>query len=544
MHFIEEWGLSGGVVFSRPFFKDRRDSNVPAIAKKQRKWGFDGSILESVGVGSADITGQIGELALFDAIKYADLSNQANGIHLRVRARSFIFAASDKPSRRVVYISSDTGISSVRTKKLAISYLSSRLLASDAALYSSENVLISSTHTDSGPGCFQVPNSGRTPSAREAIANGPADAIANGLADAIAQAHADISEGKLVLTKGPLTNASINRSKASDLANPASERAQVDQDMTLLAISTADGGHLRDMVNCFWTVECWRRVAEDGGSALHRYGWGVQRVQGLVWWKDRALFLEGPEYETGGDTRSAEVIGQRQYLRAKTLVESPIATKVLNSAAINADYRHSWVEFPKIYLEGTNTKICKPAMPSLPEQRTTQGDNDPQGDNKALWNFLHNLLPTPSKELVDCQAPKQILLSTGEMAVPSAGSPTNYPFSCLSPQASLQSLASRPKSPPWPGVASVTVLAQLIADKVVDSDAEIVIKGLSNSYASYVTTTEEYGIQFFEGGATSYGPNTLKAHQQVYTKLTRTFATGMPATPTDAFPINYGLFAG
>ncbi|KAI8800460.1 Neutral/alkaline nonlysosomal ceramidase [Cladochytrium replicatum] len=541
-----------------------------------------------VGVGSADITGPIGELTLFG---YADLNNLANGIHLRVRARVFIFAASDAPSRRVVYISTDTGIVSVRTKKLAIQGLSSRLSAADAALYSVENVMVSATHTHSGPGgyqddfLYQVTNWGRTPGAREAIADG--------LADAIAQAHADLSEGKVTLTKGALTNGSINRSKPSYLNNPASERAQysadVDQDMTLLAISTADGSRLRGVVNWFpvhgtsMNVSNHRVSGDNKGYASYRYEL-EQKLKGNPTFvaafgqsnaadvspntegahctdtgaecdggKDSCggnislCLSRGPEYDIGGDTRSTEVIGERQFLRAKTLVESPIAPKSLNSAAIKVDYRHAWIEYPKIVLEGpNNTKICNPAMGYAFSAGTTdnpatgisyQGDNDPNGANKPLWNFVRNLLTTPTQELVDCHQPKQILLATGEMGVPYDWQPHTLPvqlfvvtskFAIIGFPAEISTMSGRR--------LRATVLNQLIADKVVDSDAEIVVAGLSNTYSSYVTTFEEYQVQRYEGGATTYGPNTLKAHQQIFSKLAKSFVTGLPAA-SPAFPL-------
>ena len=44
---------------------------------------------------------------------------------------------------------------------------------------------------------------------------------------------------------------------------------------------------------------------------------------------------------------------------------------------------------------------------------------------------------------------------------------------------------------------------------------ELVIAGLTNTYSSYVTTFEEYGVQRYEGASTIYGPHTLDAYIQV-----------------------------
>jgi neutral ceramidase len=50
------------------------------------------------------------------------------------------------------------------------------------------------------------------------------------------------------------------------------------------------------------------------------------------------------------------------------------------------------------------------------------------------------------------------------------------------------------------------VQAQLIADGIIGGDAQVVIAGPANTYAHYVTTIEEYGVQRYEGASTLFGP--------------------------------------
>jgi hypothetical protein len=47
------------------------------------------------------------------------------------------------------------------------------------------------------------------------------------------------------------------------------------------------------------------------------------------------------------------------------------------------------------------------------------------------------------------------------------------------------------------------------------ADIKVAISGLTNTYASYVTTWEEYQVQRYEGASTLYGPHTLDAYIQV-----------------------------
>ena len=84
------------------------------------------------------------------------------------------------------------------------------------------------------------------------------------------------------------------------------------------------------------------------------------------------------------------------------------------------------------------------------------------------------------------------------------------------------------------------VLAQLLHDKNVDSDASIVIAGLSNIYSSYVTTFEEYQAQRYEGGSTIFGPHTLEAYAQNFKQLASSFKKDTKRTPTFIVPKREG----
>ena len=53
----------------------------------------------------------------------------------------------------------------------------------------------------------------------------------------------------------------------------------------------------------------------------------------------------------------------------------------------------------------------------------------------------------------------------------------------------------------------------------------MVIAGLSNTYADYIVTPEEYSVQRYEGGSTIYGPYTLPAYIQEFNKLAVALAT-------------------
>jgi neutral ceramidase len=50
------------------------------------------------------------------------------------------------------------------------------------------------------------------------------------------------------------------------------------------------------------------------------------------------------------------------------------------------------------------------------------------------------------------------------------------------------------------------IRARLTADGIIGKDAYVVIAGPANTYAHYITTIEEYGVQRYEGASTLFGP--------------------------------------
>lgn len=75
-----------------------------------------------------------------------------------------------------------------------------------------------------------------------------------------------------------------------------------------------------------------------------------------------------------------------------------------------------------------------------------------------------------------------------------------------------------------------TIAAELKQDGVTD----VVIAGLADAYAGYVSTPEEYSAQQYEGASTHFGPNQLPAMLQEYTRLARAMREGTPVNPGPA----------
>ena len=98
-----------------------------------------------VGVGIGDITGEAAEVGM---LGYADPSQTTEGLASRQWARAFIVA--DPSGHRVAFVSTEVDymVSPVQQEVLR------RLAARHGTDYNDQNVVITATHTHSGPGGY------------------------------------------------------------------------------------------------------------------------------------------------------------------------------------------------------------------------------------------------------------------------------------------------------------------------------------------------------------------------------------------------------
>ncbi|KAH9693704.1 Neutral ceramidase 2 [Citrus sinensis] len=215
---------------------------------------------------------------------------------------------------------------------------------------------------------------------------------------------------------------------------------------------------------------------------------------------DQLCIGRGPGYPD--EILSTKIIGERQFQKAVDLFNS--ATDQLSG---KIDYRHVYINFTNIEvgLDGTgnNTvKTCPAALGPGFAAGTTDGPGVfgfQQGDTEInkLWKQLRDVLKKPSQYQEECQKPKAVLLSSGEMFEPYAWAPAVLPIQILR-------------------------LGKLIILSVPG--------GLTNAYSQYIATFEEYAHQRYEAASTLYGPHTLPAYIQEFKKLAQAMAKGEKTT--------------
>ena len=141
--------------------------------------------------------------------------------------------------------------------------------------------------------------------------------------------------------------------------------------------------------------------------------------------------------------------------------------------------------------------------------------------------MIGGFLSLPTKEEIECQYPKPILLNTGNAKLPYPWDPAAVPISVfrvgqlfiLNVPGEFTTMAGRR--------LRRAVRAILVANSI--NDPVITIAGLANSYTHYITTFEEYAGQRYEAASTLYGPHTLAAYIQEFERITLHLLDDTPA---------------
>uniref|UniRef100_A0A803SPP9 Neutral ceramidase n=1 Tax=Anolis carolinensis TaxID=28377 RepID=A0A803SPP9_ANOCA len=427
-------------------------------------------------------------------------------------------------------------------------------------LYGPDNVVLSGTHTHSGPGgyfqytIYMISSRG--------FIKPSFNAIVNGILESIATAHENMVKGRVFINKGLVENTQINRSPLSYLNNPESERlrytSNTDKEMVLLKM-VADNGQEIGMLSWFAihpvSMNNTNLHTSSDNIGYAAYLFEEEKNKGYLTGKgpyvagfassnlgDVSPNIQGPHCINTGDScenlnnycpiggtkmciakgpgkdmlESTQIIGRNIYLKAKELYST--AFEEINGPIHSA---HQWVDMSNItvQLNATHTgKTCKPALGYSFAAGTMDGPgmfNFTQGmiEGNSFWDAVRDaVLTRPSKETEECHKPKPILIPTGELSKPYPWHPNIIDIQIIT-VGSLAILA-------LPGEFSYEF------ESHGKTEMNVVLSGLCNIYTHYIATYEEYQIQRYEGASTLFGPHTLSAYIQLYRGLAKAIAEG------------------
>ncbi|GAA1054208.1 neutral/alkaline non-lysosomal ceramidase N-terminal domain-containing protein [Dietzia natronolimnaea] len=511
-------------------------SVLPAVAPAQATRMY-------VGRGIGDMTGESLGAGMNG---YADTEQHSVGLHLRQRARAFVFA--DSPSSpRFVHVTAEIGLifQSIQQEVLR------RLSAEFGDTYHEGNVVITATHTHAAPGG----TSGHPMVDLSMLGFRPVtfDANCAGIVDAVRMAHHDLAPSSVGVTTGHLYDAGVNRSRGSFDRDTADERAhfptgidprsqslQITRGERLVGVINWFASHATSMTaanalsssdNKGYAAWYWEREAAGqdylaGGTPALVTAF-AQTNPGDV---SPNLDLEPGRGPTPDEWLNTRINGERQFAAARDQVGRNV-----RPLGGGIDVRHRWVDMsgvdvrPEFTGDGRTHRTAVAALGAAfaagsqedgggaEELPFNEGD---RGGNPEVRAISELVIPAWLRE---AHGAKDVLLPVG--LVPHAIQRV-YPFHLVRLGGHyLFSLGFEPTV-----VAGLRLRRTLAAELAVPED-HITVQGYSNAYGHYVTTPEEYSAQNYEGGATAFGPWTLPAIQQVAADLARSMRSGSPLDP-------------
>lgn len=479
----------------------------------------------NVGAGIYDITGPAAEQGMMG---YGMLNQKTSGLYQRLWARAFVIE-SPCNNNRIVFVNADLGQLFQGVKQQVIK----KLQAKYGERYSDNNVLLTATHTHSGPGGYSTYTFYNITTLGFSRSN--FDTIVDGIVAAIERAQINMAPARIKVASGELSGISYNRSLAAYLLNPQAERdrypADVDTTMTLIRFDTLQGKPI-GVINWFplhGTAMNNKNGLINGdnkGYAAYLFekdqqsDYGASAFVAVFAQANSGDVTPNPYGHEGGvgdeGLRNIERAAQPQYAMAKKLYDS--ATEMVTGGV---DYRHTFVDLghqqvrPE-FTDGLAQMTC-PAAIGVSMLAGTQ-DGEGIGWQGVTCDSLHHVLPYLVCEMVTtrCQGVKPIAVSTGSMH-PYPWTPQVLPMQVV--KIGNLTIAAVP-------LEVTTMVGRRLKNAIYTQlpkaeNNHVVISALSNAYAGYVATNEEYQLQRYEGASTHFGPWTAAAVQQILTDLTK-----------------------
>ncbi|MEV8503983.1 neutral/alkaline ceramidase [Actinoplanes sp. NPDC051475] len=497
-----------------------------------------------VGVGIGDITGEAAEVGM---LGYADPTQTTSGLASRQWARAFVVA--DAAGHHVAFVSTEIDFV---TQAVQMEVLK-RLRAKHGSTYTDQNVVLTATHTHSGPGGYsEYTMWNLTTLGFEAPVF---EAIVSGIVRAVDAADAGLAPGTVKIAEGDLIGANVNRSLPAFENNPAADKAKfpgaVDTRMTVLRFER--GGRPVGLLSFFATHGTSMTPAnhlisaDNKGYAAHLIEDGVHGVD----WAHRGAFVAAfaqtnagdmsPNLRNGGaqgptddEFENTRIIGRLQADKAQQLFDS--ATEELTGPI---DARGRYVDFSNVQVTGAYTpdgrehRTCPGALGQNFTAGAEDGPGPPivdEGDlstNPLLLVAGIVVNPTPA-EVRACQAPKDVFLGSGSQNPP--WTPQIMPLQILR----IGQLAVT-TAPGEFTIVSGRRVRDAVGAELGGIATHQILAGYANAYAGYVATPEEYDLQHYEGAATHFGRYTQSAYAQELAKLAAALRTGQP-TPSAVQP--------
>jgi neutral ceramidase len=493
-----------------------------------------------VGRGIADITGEPADCRM---LGYGKSRQRTAGIHLRLRARAFVFA---DDHRRVLLVVAELPLPMQNVTDEVLARLADRF----GDRYLDANTLITTTHTHAGPGgycghlLYNLTTQGFHPKTFEAIVAG--------IVEAVEHADADVAPSEVFLAHGELHDASANRSPTAFARNPDADRAifpnGIDPLTTLMRIerdgqpvgainffathgtSMTNQNTLISGDNKGYAAFHWERLVESAdylvGQPAFIAAFAQTNPGDMTPNVDRHRMKRGTGIgPTKDEVENTRIIGRRQFDAAAALLAEgdPLGSTI--------DSRLTYVDLGNVEVRPEFTPDGKPHRTGPPMAAAAQiaGTDDGagfagfrQGRNRTIDALSTTIYRFGAKTRA-AQAPKGLVVPLHRLNRYRPFVQERVPVQLLR-LGRLYLIAI----PGEPTIVSGLRLRRTVAEIVGADLRDVLCVGYSNAYIHYVTTPEEYDEQRYEGGSTLFGRWELPALMQVTAELATALRDGKP----------------
>ncbi|KAI9988442.1 hypothetical protein PInf_021854 [Phytophthora infestans] len=503
------------------------------------------SIAYNIGIGKTDITGPAADVVMMG---FADPMESTTGILNRLYARAFLIENPDT-RKRVMFVHCDI----MGVMQLVHQEVLAELATKYNSMYTEQNVVLHASHTHASPGgtagyfLYDVTSLGYI---SENFAR-----IVSGIMDAIDKAHSSKESGTIRWSKGEVDKGGKNRSPSAYLANPATERAlyssNVDTTMRALQFFSSSG-KLRGVL-AFYPVHPTSLTAKNRLISGDNKGYAEFLLEDELANVTVAVGIANagdvsPNRVDNGDgtfrgegktaIESAEIMGKRQYDTLSSLIKGP-SELIQGSVIANLSY----VDFSNVKLDGVEVTTDNPyadrTCPAVVGQNFAAGTEDGRGPSvftegnlkgSALFKAVGAVIKSTPKWVQDCQHTNKVPLFAVGLMEPKPWVPNTLPVQIVKIGQFAIAVTN---------FETTTMAGRRIRNTVKTAlggagVTEVELAAISNAYAQYVTTKEEYLTQNYEGASTLFGPNQLAAVQQELARVAVSVAD--PSVPLNVGP--------
>ncbi|NHJ38407.1 MAG: hypothetical protein FK731_00135 [Asgard group archaeon] len=499
--------------------------------------------LYKVGIGMYDCTGPAAEQIMMG---YADTKQKTTGIADRQWVRAFVIK--DVEGKYICLAVADICMVFQEIKNEVIKRLKTKF----KDLFKADNVMLSGTHTHSGPAgysrhlIFTIISKG--------FCNQTFEVIVNGFVQAIIRAFENLKPAKIFINTSELLDCGGQRSREAWESNPKDERdiyGDTDKSFTLLKFIDSSG-------KLFGTISYF---------ALHSTSVGIKNS--LITADNRGYasrileckygndpynkdpgFIAAFPNANGGDVSpnvgKGHPPGGEEDFKRMMEVGDKLSQKTIeminsDSEVISGNIRFGKVnvDMANVQIEGTDRKTCDGAFGASFSGASSEDNDSPipifvegltrsefsahdvprkYSFRRRILTFLLDLVwhDMDDPKWVEEQGEKPILLPVGKAKFRGLPFfPHIFPLQIFT----IGSLCIIGFPGEITSIAGIR-LKNTTLDVFISTDIKYcVLNCYANSYSDYTTTKEEYSQQHYEGASTIFGPNQLEAYQQEYKKL-------------------------